>query len=69
MILITTSIPAVHHFVKNKFEYRPITEKGTEMFVEKMAVYDWSEIIGHNVHESAENLNNVLEELVKKCFP
>ena len=66
---ICVDLPAVHHFTKNKFCYRPITEKGRQQFIAKLVEQDWAQITGSNSSESADNLAVLLDSFVTDCFP
>ena len=69
ILLIKANIPRRHHFTKRNFFHRPITEKGKDEFMSKLALVDWSFIMHLSSTEAADALAVVLDKLVHDCLP
>ena len=69
VVLVRANIPKAHQFQKKRFQYQPITEKGTEEFVKQVTLMDWSEITTGSASEAANNLCVALETITDMCFP
>ena len=62
-------LPKQARNTKIEFAFRPITTDGIDMFKDKLLAIDWNCIERESASESAEELDRVLQKLVKEFFP
>ena len=67
-MIIKCQIPAVHHFSKREFSFRPITPEGIDKFGARLASIQWEELRDLSSSEAAVKLSECLNELVVDCF-
>ena len=69
IVAASCALPKCNKPIKSSFKFCPITTEGIEKFRELLTSQDWEKIKGRTASDSASKLDEVLQGLVKRCFP
>ena len=69
VINLAYKLPSKNIPVKKTISFRPLTVKGEKMFEAMITATDWTIIEKGTSSDSAEALNDLLQNYIMRCFP